>query len=90
MLKTDILSEPSSCFNLIGDSYSKMGNNLGLDPIISSEEDLPWEYFYCEWCYSCAKLSKLLEDLLVREYSSFSSYITLVYVRYFWLARDHF
>jgi hypothetical protein len=67
MLKTDILSEPSSCFNLIGDSYSKMGNNLGLDPIISSEEDLPWEYFYCEWCYSCAKLSKLLDDLLVRE-----------------------
>ena len=51
MLKTDILSEPSSCFNLFGDSSSKIGNNLGLDPIISSEDDLPWEHFSWEWCY---------------------------------------
>lgn len=84
-----MLSEPSSCLSLLGDSYSEIGNNIGLDPIIFSERDLPWEYSYCEWCYSCGKLSILLDGLLVREYSSFSSYITLVYVRYFRLAREH-
>jgi hypothetical protein len=67
MLKTDILSERSSCLNLFGDSSSKMGSNLGLEAITSSE-DFPSDYFSSECSSSCwAKQSKLLEDRLVRE-----------------------